>query len=164
MNHWKPPPQCCSELANCRNKLPSPTTLSPTEMPFRICVWPFWLSPRSTSRLPNWFAPVADVDKRLVIVIAQYGCVWHGNGIGEHAGCHGDRAIHISFQLLARIIHHDARLQRSGVWIERRRDIGDPAMKAAGIRVCLHYDIISAMNISKVRLVYVCKHPHRAQI
>ena len=41
MNHSKPSPQCCSELANWRNKLPSPTTLSPTEMPFRICTWPF---------------------------------------------------------------------------------------------------------------------------
>src|ERR1017187_7311981 len=39
-----------------------------------------------------------DVDKRLVIVIAQDGCVWHGNDIGEYAGRHSDGAVHISFQ------------------------------------------------------------------
>src|ERR1035438_6575853 len=62
----------------------------------------------------------SDVDKRLVIVIAQHGCVWQRNDIGEYSGRHSDGAIHISFQLLARVIHNDARLQRSGAWIERR--------------------------------------------
>ena len=35
-------------------------------------------------------------------------------------------------------------------------------MKLVGIRVCFHHDIISVANIGKVRLVHICKDPHRA--
>ena len=37
-------------------------------------------------------------------------------------------------------------------------------MEAVGIRVRFHHDIISVANISKVRLIYIGEHPHRAQI
>lgn len=51
-----PRPLChCSELANCRNKLPSAATCSPTASPLNIWVCPLVLSPNLTDRRPNWF-------------------------------------------------------------------------------------------------------------
>src|SRR6185437_7338953 len=37
------------------------------------------------------------VYERLVVVVAQNGCVRHRDGIGQHAGRYSDRAVHILF-------------------------------------------------------------------
>ncbi len=60
--------------------------------------------------------------------------------------------------------YHDARLQRPGVWVERRRDIGDLSVEAAGVSVSLHNYVIAAANILQVGLVNICENPDGAEV
>src|SRR5580700_11041219 len=48
-----------------------------------------------------------NIDKGLVVVVVQHGRVRHGNRVGDLACRHRHRAVHIAFQLFARIVHNN---------------------------------------------------------
>ncbi len=78
---------------------------------------------------PELVGAGGDINKGLVVVVAQHRCIGYGDGVGDSARRHRDRAVHVALQLFAGIIHNDARLQRARVRIKGGRDVGDASMK-----------------------------------
>jgi len=77
---------------------------------------------------------VGDIEEWLIVVIAKDRRVGDSDGVRNGACCDDDGAVHVSLQLLARVVDDDPCLQGSGVGVEGRRDVRDSAMKA--VRVC----------------------------
>ena len=93
----------CRELANCRNKLPSPITRSPAFNPLVICVCPLHTLAECYRTSSKLIAVLFDVDERLVLGIAQNRGIGNRYRVRDGPCVHARHNVHVFLQLLSGI-------------------------------------------------------------